>query len=141
MLYFNHKKCTRYFKSFILNLFEIEILNDESLYRMCRVFSCLFYVIRHIPALSAVTCGTLQIRTSTDHWHKLPFSVRRKKRRYDSRRILSSLFYFLIFSVLYVLYIFKNIAEIKGSKVILRSLCAADHLNAAVLFQKKLCAL
>ena len=42
MLYFNHKKCTRYFKSFILNLFEIEILNDESLYNMCRVFSCLF---------------------------------------------------------------------------------------------------
>lgn len=42
MLYFNHKKCTRYFKSFILNLFEIEILNDESLYSMYRVFSCHF---------------------------------------------------------------------------------------------------
>ena len=42
MLYFNHKKCTRYFKSFILNLFEIEILNDESLYEMYRVFSYLF---------------------------------------------------------------------------------------------------
>ena len=41
------------FKSFILNLFEIEILNDESLYNMYRVFSCHFSrKISHFPCLN-----------------------------------------------------------------------------------------
>lgn len=38
MIYFNHKKCTIQMNPLSLNLFEIEILNDESLYSSVQGF-------------------------------------------------------------------------------------------------------
>ena len=70
MLYFNHKKCTRYFKSFILNLFEIEILNDESLYEMYRVFSCLFVCHLTFPTYIGAMLAAAAIRNIWDVQNK-----------------------------------------------------------------------
>ncbi len=161
MLYFNHKKCTRYFKSFILNLFEIEILNDESLYEMYRVFSCLFVLADLTPTRQSMIlyCAMRSPETrsqfarkqqETVAVHQEPYrlfflltdrlSFFRSCRRHGSGRTPSHMIR-LFFFPLHVFDILKNIAEIKCSKVILRSLCTADHLNAAVLLEKKLCAL
>ena len=78
MLYFNHKKCTRYFKSFILNLFEIEILNDESLYEMYRVFSYLFVLADLTPTRQSMIlycpCGHLKSVPISRKQQTVPFT-------------------------------------------------------------------
>ena len=160
MLYFNHKKCTRYFKSFILNLFEIEILNDESLYEMYRVFSCLFVLADLTPIRQGMIlycpCGHLKpVPISRKQQETVPFTKNHTAsffflltachfsdpaRRHRSGRTLSHMIR-LFFFPLHVSDILKNIAEIKCSKVILRSLCTADHLDTAVFLEKKLRAL
>ena len=154
MLYFNHKKCTRYFKSFILNLFEIEILNDESLYSMYRVFSCHFSgKISQFPDLKPLSGHHRRLARSLATIYIFPRVqiIGTKKRRHSThsrakyrlsvfnccppRRSRSAVCF------LHVFHILENIAEIKCSKVILRSLRPADHLDTAVFLEKKLRAL
>ena len=171
MLYFNHKKCTRYFKSFILNLFEIEILNDESLYNMYRVFSCHFSrKISHFPCLNlapghhrrlarllAAICifarvrifGTLVPFLCNREFLRISYYIKKRRRSTRSR----AKYRLSVFNCcpprrsrsavcfLHVFHILKNIAEIKCSEVVLRSLRPADHLDTAVFLEKKLRAL
>lgn len=107
MIYFNHKKCTIQMNPLSLNLFEIEILNDESLYSHVQGFFMPF------------SLHSLQLKKQP----ALGFPSRQ-------------LFYFHLFS-----HILKDIAEIKGSKVVLWRLRTADHPDASVLPEKKLCTL
>lgn len=60
-------------------------------------------------------------------------ATEKKKRQIHSVNAASS-YCRMLFSVL-----FHNIAEIKGSKIILWRFGASDHLNRTVFFQKQFC--
>ena len=95
----------------------------------------------------AVACGNLHLRASAHLWH-----IKKNGTQLVPKLSTVSLFLTFLTAVrphrsrsavcfLHVFHILENIAEIKCSEVILRSLRPADHLDPAVFLEKKLCAL